>query len=78
MLDSLTDKELVKVANGRMRIRIPEKQSPQTVIMGDNDPALMKPIEEMDNNKVITLCKMEIESRLGWLHLAELIEKKNN
>jgi len=79
ILDSLTDEELVKVVNGITRIRVPEKVSsiPTTVIMSNDDPLLLKPMGEMDNDRVVTMCKMEIESRFGWLYLGELLEKEN-
>lgn len=78
MLDSLTDEELVKVATGKIRIRVPEKMSsiPTTVIMSDDDPSLVKPMEDMDNDRVVTMCKMEIESRYGWLYLGQLLENE--
>lgn len=80
ILDSLSNEELVKVVTGKMRIRVPEKMSsiPTTVIMSDNDPLLMKPMMEMDNDRVVTLCKMEIESRIGWIYLRELLDAEHS
>ena len=77
ILDNLSEEDLVKVATGKMRIRVLEKMSsiPTTEIMLNDDPALISPMKDIDNDRVITMCKMEIESRLGWLYLAEQLEK---
>jgi len=73
ILDNLSEEDLVRVVKGTKRIRIPllDKSSiPQNLIP---EPQLIQ-FKEMDNDKIITLCKMEIESRLGWIYLKELID----
>ena len=78
VLDNLSFDDLVRVINGDLRIRIPEKLPLQLSIADTPEPQLIPPIKEMDNNKIITLCKMEIESRRGWTYLRALLEKKRN
>ena len=75
VLDNLSYEDLIRVANGDIKIRIPEKLPLQLIIEDIPEPQLISQIKEMDNDKIITLCKMEIESRLGWAYLAEKIEK---
>ena len=77
VLDNLSFDELVNVVNGNIRIRIPEKPPLQLSLEDIPEPQLMPQIKEMDNNKIIILCSMEIESRLGWAYLRELLESKN-
>ena len=75
VLDNLSFEDLIRVVNGDIRIRIPEKPPLQLSITDLPEPQLMPQIKEMDNNKIITLCSMEIESRMGWTYLRELLEK---
>lgn len=76
VLDNLSFDELVNVVNGNTIIHILEKLPLQLSIGDISEAQLMPQLKEMDNDKIITLCRMEIESRLGWAHLRELLEKK--
>ena len=78
ILDNLSDEDLVKVANGNKIIRIIRPSSVPITSIEYNPDLLVSPIKEMDNEIIITLCKMEIESRLGWMYLRELIDSKEN
>lgn len=78
ILDNLSFEDLVRVTNGGLRIRIPVKPPLQLTLEDIPVSQLVSPIKEMDNNRVITLCKMEIESRLGWAYLRELLEEKRD
>ena len=78
VLDNLSFGDLVKVVSGNIRIRIPEKSPLQLSIENIPEPQLTPRIKEMNNNKIITLCRMEIESRLGWAYLRDLLDKNTN
>ena len=79
ILDNLSEVDLCLVATGRKIIHVIEKYPIQLISVLTPIQQLHEPpsqqFELMDNDKVITLCKMEIESRLGWIYLHELIEK---
>ena len=80
ILDNLSEEDLVRVAKGILTIRIPVAKpiqqlfDPYTTIEADTLGAHL--IEEIPQDKIITLCRMEIESRLGWIYLAELLESR--
>lgn len=74
-LDSLSLWELILISWDQMRVRVLEK--PEIQVTVDDFPRLpLRPnYKEMSQEKIKTLCKMEIETRLGWLHLAGKIEE---
>lgn len=74
ILDNLSEEELIRIATGESVIRIP-KQIIQLSLDPSESP---KPTtyQEIPQSTIITVCKMEIESRLGWLYLKEQLEKR--
>ena len=78
ILDNLSEEDLVKVANGNKIIRIIRPSSVPITSIEDNSDLLVSPIKEMDNERIIALCRMEIESRLGWIYLKELLDKEDS
>ena len=78
ILDGLSETDLVRVAKGELEIRIPIAR-PIQVLFDPNTE--MEPntlgahlIEEIQQEKIVRVCKMEIESRLGLIYLKEKIE----
>lgn len=73
VLDELSTMELIQITWGNIMIRVPEKQPIQLTVQAW--PTEPQRLTEMSQSKIITLCKMEIESRFGWAHVAEGIQK---
>lgn len=73
ILDNLCEEDLCLVARGIKEVHVLEKISLQTSI-DDKPPSHLIPLVEMSDDKIIILCKMEIESRLGWMYLKELLD----
>ena len=65
-LDLMSTWELIQITWKNMIIQIPEPTPLQTSVSRTRKPQLQEPIKLMSQDKIITLCKMEIESRLGW------------
>jgi len=74
VLDSLDTFELIKITYGLDRIEIPEKTKRQLSLDPNQKPKLQNPLKMMSQDKIITLCKMEIESRFGWDYLRQKID----
>ncbi len=75
ILDDLSYDDLVRIVTGDLKIRIPLEPPLQTSIEDISEPQLIQ-FNEMDNNKIITLCSMEIESRDGWAYLADKLKQQ--
>lgn len=73
VLDELSTMELIGITWGNIMIRVPEKQPIQLTVQ--DSPTEPQRLTEMSQSKIVTLCKMEIESRFGWLRVAEGIQK---
>ncbi len=73
-LDNLSTFELIKITWGYTMIVIPEPEPLQVSLDPNEEPQLQQSYKTMDNDKIITLCKMEIESRFGWDYLAQKIQ----
>ncbi len=76
ILDNLSEDDLCLVSRGIKEVHVLEKISLQTSIE-DKPPSYLIPFVEMSKDKIITLCKMEIESRLGWIYLRELLDAEH-
>ena len=75
ILDNLSEEDLVRVAKGYLRIDIAEVPPLQLSIDPIEEPIPQKSFKLMNQNVITTLCKMEIESRLGWIYLKEKLEE---
>ena len=71
-LDSLSLWELIQITWKNMIIEIPEPQPLQLTV--NDSIEIQLPFSRMSQQKIITLCKMEIESRLGFMYLADKID----
>lgn len=73
-LDRLSTDVILKIINGEIRIKVRDPRKIQTSIEYIPEPQLIDP-NFMDDDKVTTLLKMEIESRAGWAWVSEQIKK---
>ena len=77
VLDSLSTDQLADIANGYKVIRIP-KPAPMQLSLDPHAEPTPTTFEEIPSDTIITLCRMEIESRMGWAWLAKQIEERKN
>jgi len=72
-LDAMSTWELILITWEQMYIRIPEPEKESQLTIGVH--VLEQPqIREMSQQKIITLCKMEIESRFGLDYVRQKID----
>jgi len=72
-LDDLTSEDMVGIINGNLRIKVQDPDKVQTSVSNILEPQVIDDLF-MDDYKVITLLKMELESRAGWEWLRQKIE----
>jgi len=76
-LDNLSTWDLIRVTWGMMIVRVAIPAPLQVSLDPNESPKLEPPFKLMSNDKIITLCKMEVESRFGWADVVEQIEKQD-
>lgn len=73
-LDNLTTDQMVDVITGKIKILVRDPIFVQRVVKNYPEPGDFEK-SLLPHDKVITLLKMELESRLGWAHVAERIKE---
>ncbi len=73
-LDSLSTWELIKITWGNTFIRITDRPTQQLSVEPLEEPQIIQ-FKEMNQDKIITLCKMEVEHRFGMNYVREKIEE---
>ena len=77
-LDSLSTWELIQITWKNIRIEIPQPTPLQTSLSRTRKPQLQEPIKRMSQDKIITLCRMEIELRFKIDKLRDIIESSED
>ena len=71
-LDRLPSGDMLSIINGEIRIAVQDPRKIQTTISEISEPRLTDQLF-MDDERVKTLLKMELESRAGWEYLRQKI-----
>ncbi len=74
-LDRLTNEQMHKILNRELRIVVKDPRKIQVTVEEEVPEPTLIDHDFMDQNTVDVLLKMELESRAGWVHVAEQIKR---
>ncbi len=74
-LDRLSSDQMQKILDREIRILVKDPRKMQLTLEEEIPEPQLIDHDFMDQNTVDTLLKMELDSRAGWVYLAEQIKK---